>query len=174
MKRISRKHAVLAGSLVLALAGCAQQEADTSFTIRKIESVPNRRDGTVSVKLTTPGEVAEADESSIVQFVQIVAVREATARQRQLAAARARATFRKIAAQPAASHPRKARFLAVKTEPSAPEPKARTHAAASVMIWDTQTQEIVGNKVYDVRSEPVAGSVAHFDTFTAEYVGSGL
>jgi hypothetical protein len=41
------------------------------------------------------------------------------------------------------------------------------------MIWDTQSQEVVGNNVYDVKSPPPVGSTAKFDTYSAEYVGSG-
>ncbi len=41
------------------------------------------------------------------------------------------------------------------------------------MIWDTQSQEVVGNNVYDVQSTPRVGTTAKFDTYSAEYVGSG-
>lgn len=183
MKLTPWKRSGFAGGLAVLLAGCAQPAADDVFTVRKIDSVPGRHGDTVRIKLTTPGDYAEADERSIVRFVQIVAVREATKRQRQVAETRARAAYRKMAAEPAA-HPRKARFIAVKTELSAPsqslaklgapEPKAKPRAAASVMIFDTQTQEIVGNKVYDVGTEPPHETVARFETYTAEYVGSGL
>ena len=186
MKRIDWKNAGIVASVVCSLASCAQPEGDTAFTVRKIESIPSRREGGVRIKLTTPGNFAEADESLIVQYAQIVAVREATQRQRQVAVTRARASFRKIAASPAA-HPRQTRYLAVKTEASAPSPKAEahpvasapslkaeTHPVASVILWDTQTQEIVGNKVYDLGREPLVGTVERFETHTAEYVGSGL
>ena len=65
---------------------------------------------------------------------------------------------------------RKTRYIAVdteKNEQTAPEAKK------SVMIWDTQSQEVVGNNVYDVKSPPAVGSTAKFDTYSAEYVGSG-
>ncbi len=41
-----------------------------------------------------------------------------------------------------------------------------------VMIWDTQSGEIVGNDCYAVLKLPVAGELARFDTYTAQYVGS--
>jgi hypothetical protein len=41
------------------------------------------------------------------------------------------------------------------------------------MIWDTQSQEVVGNDVYDLKSVPPVGSTAKFETYSAEYVGSG-
>jgi len=177
------------GFAAILAAGCAQPSANNAsmpngaFTIQDIKTMPGRRDGRVQIKLSTPGNYAEADESTLVRIAQIVAVREASSRQRQVAEERARATYRKIAAQPA-SHPKKSRYLAVKTDLSAPTPqkagaegsrsKPKARATASVMIFDTETQEIVGNKVYDLGSAPPSGSVARFETFTAEYVGSGL
>lgn len=189
MKPTLWQQAGLLGSMAAVLTSCAQPVTDQTFTVQKIDARPGRRDGAVRIKLTTPGDYAEADESLVVQYAQVVAVREATTRQRQIAAERARATYKKIAMHPTV-HPRKARYLAVKTEPSAPSPTtasasaprskvvsraaANVPARASIMIWDTHTQEIVGNKVYDVGSEPSSGSVTRFETYTAEYVGSGL
>ena len=40
------------------------------------------------------------------------------------------------------------------------------------MIWDTQSQEIVGTDCYAVLSLPKTGTVARFDTYTAQYMGS--
>jgi hypothetical protein len=42
-----------------------------------------------------------------------------------------------------------------------------------VMIWDTQSETIVGNNVYDVQAPPAVGSTAKFETYSAQYVGSG-
>lgn len=147
--------------------------------MRKIDAPTASRDGTVRIKLSTPGDYAEADESLVVNYAQIVAVRIATERQRQIASARARTSFKKIAAQPG-RRARKVRYLAVRTEASAPAANqsrtasAAVKAAASIMIWDTQTQEIVGNNVYDVGREPREGSLTRFETYTADYVGDGL
>jgi hypothetical protein len=41
-----------------------------------------------------------------------------------------------------------------------------------VMIWDTQSQEIVGTNCYAVLSLPEPGTVARFDTYTAQYMGT--
>jgi hypothetical protein len=43
-----------------------------------------------------------------------------------------------------------------------------------VMIWDTQSEALVNNDVYDVQKTPAVGSTAQFDTYSAEYVGNGL
>ncbi len=41
------------------------------------------------------------------------------------------------------------------------------------MIYDTQSNQIVGNNVYDLKSTPKVGQTSKFDTYTAEYVGTG-
>ena len=64
----------------------------------------------------------------------------------------------------------KTRYIAVDTEK---DKNTAAGAKKSVMIWDTQSQEVVGNNVYDVKSPPPVGSTAKFDTYSAEYVGSG-
>ena len=64
----------------------------------------------------------------------------------------------------------KTRYIAVDTEK---DEHTAAGAKKSVMIWDTQSQEVVGNNVYDVKSPPAVGSTAKFDTYSAEYVGSG-
>jgi hypothetical protein len=42
-----------------------------------------------------------------------------------------------------------------------------------IMIWDTQSESLVGNDVYDVENPPKLGSTAKFETYSAQYVGSG-
>jgi hypothetical protein len=41
-----------------------------------------------------------------------------------------------------------------------------------VMIWDTQSQQVVGADCYAVVNLPAPGTLARFDTYTAQYVGS--
>jgi hypothetical protein len=170
MKPILRQWCSLVGSTALVISGCAQRPAETAFTVRQIDTA-SRANGAVRIKLTTAGDLAEADADLIVTYVKIVAVRVATKRQRQLAEERARATYRKMTTSHQAT-PKKARYLAVATEKSPSQPGRK--AAQSVMIWDTQAQEIVGNNVYDVETEPRIGTVARFETYSAEYVGNGL
>lgn len=50
--------------------------------------------------------------------------------------------------------------------------KAAPSKVYCVMIWDTQTREVVGTDCYAVISLPTPGTVAHFDTYTAQYVGN--
>jgi hypothetical protein len=41
------------------------------------------------------------------------------------------------------------------------------------MILDTQTDQVVGNHVLDVKTEPKTGQVGKFEAYSAEYVGTG-
>ncbi len=125
----------------------------------------------------------------------IIAKHQATVRQRRIAEERARAAYRRIVAQRQAeeraeqqraregrpapkTRGRKAqqgprpvpRYIAVETEK---DERTSPKAEKAVMIWDTQSQEIVGNNVYDVESTPAVGATARFETYSAEYVGAG-
>ena len=106
--------------------------------------------------------------------VYIIAKRQATERQRRIAEERGRAAAARMEAQRrnavASNKParKKSRYIAVDTVRD-----EQSTGAKSVMIFDTQSQEVVGNNVYDVKSAPPKGSVAKFATHSAEYVGSG-
>lgn len=103
----------------------------------------------------------------------------ATARQRQVALAHARAAEARLGGgQPetrgADGHGdgrgKRAvagRYIAVDTE-AAPQTPAATKP---VMIYDTQSSRIVGNEVYNLRTSPRKGSSQKYDTMTAQYVG---
>jgi len=41
------------------------------------------------------------------------------------------------------------------------------------MIFDTQSNRVVGNTVYNLKSSPKVRLTSKFDTYTAEHVGSG-
>jgi len=97
----------------------------------------------------------------------VIAKHQATERQRQYAEERARLAYENASAQRQAGY-RKARYLAVDTVR-----EQDSSGAKSVMIYDTQTQQVVGNNVYDVKQTPKEGSVSKFDTYSAEYVGTG-
>jgi len=103
----------------------------------------------------------------------VIAKHQATERQRQIAEQRARlylARQKELQKNQAASASRrkKSRFIAVKTDKS-----EASKGQAAVMIFDTQTNQIVGNNVYDVKKTPKVGETAKFDTYSAQYVGNG-
>jgi hypothetical protein len=115
--------------------------------------------------------IGAATGAAIAVVTYIIAKHEATERQHRIAEERARRAYARMSAERKSKmKARKTRYIAVDTEKdqhTAPEAKK------SVMIWDTQSQEVVGNNVYDVKSPPPVGSTAKFDTYSAEYVGSG-
>lgn len=117
----------------------------------------------------------------------------ATARQIQVADQRAAALFDRMPA----SEKKKLkddgiRYLAVRTDDPTPEqmkeirrnmakPSGGYGASATssapkkvycVMIWDTQTHEVVGTDCYAVLKLPPPGEPVRFDTYTAQYVGN--
>jgi len=118
----------------------------------------------------------------------IIAKHQASVRQRRIAEARARAAYQRLLAERQAEEQRAAarrakpkgnkaragkkmpRYIAVETEK---DERSSPKAEKAVMIWDTQSQEIVGNNVYDIESTPAVGTTARFETYSAEYVGGG-
>jgi hypothetical protein len=130
---------------------------------------------------TSGGLVASAGVNAVaVATINVIAKHQATARQREVAVARAKAAQAKLAAQQhraeeaakkagkkyvAAKQPR---FIAVDTVKNE---QTSAHAQKAVMIWDTQSEQIVGNNVYDVENPPQIGQTAKFETYSAEYVG---
>ena len=115
----------------------------------------------------TAGAVALAGATAY-----IISKQQATERQRKIAEQRARIYMarreQQLAAKPAAKKTKPARFIAVQTERS-----EQSQGKASVMVFDTQTNEVVGNNVYDLKSAPQVGQTAKFDTYSAQYVGTG-
>jgi len=66
--------------------------------------------------------------------------------------------------------PKPPRYIAVDTEKNAQtSPKAKK----VVMVWDTQSESLVGNTVYDLPDPPAVGKPIVFATYSAEYVASG-
>ena len=101
----------------------------------------------------------------------VIAKHQATERQRRIAEQRARVYYARLAPEKkVALKKKKVRYIAVDTEKNEQtSPKAQK----SVMIWDTESETVVGNNVYDVQSAPEVGSTAKFETYSAEYVGGG-
>lgn len=95
----------------------------------------------------------------------IIAKHQASERQRRLAEQRAYAAYQK---RKVAIKKKKVRYIAVDTVK-----ESNNKGAKAVMIYDTQTEKVVGNNVYDVKTAPAVGSTAKFETYSAEYVGSG-
>jgi cell division protein FtsL len=101
----------------------------------------------------------------------IIAKRRASERQRQIAEQRAQLYYGRLTPQKkTALKKKRVRYIAVDTvRDERTSPKAKKN----VMIWDTQSESVVGNNVYDVESAPSVGTTAKFETYSAEYVGTG-
>jgi hypothetical protein len=99
--------------------------------------------------------------------VYIIAKHQATERQRRYAEERARLAYQNAPPARKAVY-KKTRYIAVDTVR-----EKDAQGAKSVMIYDTQTDQVVGNNVYDVKQAPKEGTVTKFDTYSAEYVGNG-
>lgn len=130
--------------------------------------------GIASASGASAGESAAiglATGAAIAAVTYIIATHEATERQHRIAEERAQRAYAQMSAErKSALKARKTRYIAVDTEKNE---QTSPQAKKSVMIWDTQSQEVVGHDVYDVKSPPPVGSTAKFDTYSAEYVGSG-
>lgn len=130
----------------------------------------------VDPSITIPVSAGAAALAGVGAYV--IAKHQASERQKKVAEQRARlylaeqeAKEKAAAAQASASKKKAkkpARYIAVKTEK-----EDFNTGKEAVMVFDTQTNELVGNNVYDVKSTPKAGQMAKFDTYTAEYVGTG-
>ncbi len=123
--------------------------------------------------MNTAGAVATgiAAGAIIGATVYVITKRQATERQRQIAEQRARRAYRVMPERrKVAMQKKKVRYIAVDTPR---DERTSPKAESNVMLWDTQSQEIVGNDVYDVQATPAIGSTARFETYSAEYVGAG-
>ena len=115
--------------------------------------------------------------SRVAEEFYFVAKYQATQEQRAQAATVAKRVAPKVqakrkqqaAAKPstkkAASKPTK--YIAIPTKSD-----SRAKTKTSVMLWDTEAQEIVGNNVYDLNAAPPSGTVVKFETYSAEFVAA--
>ena len=92
-----------------------------------------------------------------------VAKYAATPVQREIAAKNGRDAVKKMAER----HTRpKSRYIAVTTRRD-----ARAKTATNVMIFDTQSESIIGSSVYDLNERPPVGQTVRFETYSASYFG---
>lgn len=117
--------------------------------------------------ITVPVAVGAGALTGVAAYV--IAKHQADQEQRKIAEARARTYYAKLdAEQKEAMKKQKVRYIAVDTEK-----RENYEGEKAVMVFDTQSQELVGNNVYDVKEAPKVGQTSKFDTYTAQYVGTG-
>ncbi len=151
---LHRRHLAVALAALAVLAGCeAVQRVAPSVVGTAASYIP----GASRVPVGTITMIA----------IRVIQHYQATKKQREVATARAQTFTRKVETK---RKPKpKTRYVAVET-PRVEKSKGQ----ASVMIFDTETQQLVGNnQVYDIEKKPSKGEVAKFDTYTAQYVGTG-
>jgi hypothetical protein len=167
------KIVALSTSIALLVAGCAEltpgQNAGVFGGIAAVTGATLARAAGASPQQALAIGAAAGALAALTAYV--VAKHRATERQRRIAEERARIYYAHLAHEKkVALRKRKVRYIAVDTEKNEKtSPKARK----AVMIWDTQSESMVGNSVYDVQRPPPVGATAKFDTYSAEYVGGG-
>jgi hypothetical protein len=116
--------------------------------------------------------VASAQTHSLsMATVTVIAKRQASERQRKIAEERAKKFQAKLTPEKkTVMKKKKVRYIAIDTEK---DERTLPKAKKTVMIWDVESEQIVGNNVYDVESTPSVGQTALFETYAAEYVGTG-
>lgn len=121
-----------------------------------------------SDSVTASGSVHNVGMATVV----VIAKRQASERQRKIAEERAKKFQAKLTPEKKATmKAKKVRYIAVETEK---DERTSPKAKKDIMIWDVESQQIVGNNVYDVESTPPIGQTAKFETYAAEYVGTGI
>ena len=145
--------------------------------------------GLLSGCLTTQELWTKVSNTVNVFYNLSVGAYKATPHQIRLADQRATASFKRFSPQQKKTLKESTRYLAVRTADPTPTQQAAIRKdmqkpgskyagkkASSkvycVMIWDTQSQQVVGADCYAVVNLPTPGTLARFDTYTAQYLGS--
>jgi hypothetical protein len=108
-----------------------------------------------------------ATGAAVGQTAYTIAKHEATERQRRTAEARAHLAYQDLSPERKA-RVKKNRYIVVDTVR-----EKDSQGAKSVMIYDTQTQQVVGSNVYDVKQSPKGGTSLQIEAYPGVYVGSG-
>ncbi len=99
----------------------------------------------------------------------VISKYQASENEKRIAQARAELYYRQLDAEKKAELERKkVRYIAVDTKP-----ERKIEGEKAVMVFDTKSQQIVGNNVYEVKDAPKVGTTTKLDNYTAQYVGSG-
>ena len=116
--------------------------------------------------------LAAMDMRRIIETQTMLIRQKATKEQMQVAQKRATVYYTHLSPEKkTVLKKKKVRYIAVDTVRSkTTSPKAKK----TVMIWDTEASALVNNDVYDLEAPPNVGVTAKFDTYSAEYVGSGI
>ncbi len=169
MKAAALKISPLVACALFGLASCSSGPGDNPGTFGETggaaaDAIARGGEMNSAETLATGASSGEMMRATIF----IIAKREATARQRQVATMHAHAAVAHLAQRKKSK--RSPRYIAVDT---VRDDRTAPRAQKSVMIWDTESSQVVGKDVYDVQTTPPVGSTARFETYSAEYVGNG-
>ncbi len=133
------------------------------------ESAPTAGVGQAARMGTANFIASGTSEATVVASGFIIGKYRATELQRKIAEERARQAYQSMSPDKKKGlKAKKIRYLAVDTQKD-----GRIKGRKAILIWDTQSQEIVGTQVYDVAVVPPLASRAVFETYAAEYIGEG-
>lgn len=109
--------------------------------------------------------ISPSTQASVIASAFIIAKYHATEIQREIAKQRARNAYERM--------PQKKKSLAQtkKIALAVPTKKDKRFKGTPVMLWDTHTQDVIGDTVYDVGVKPEPGATMTFETHVAEYIG---
>ncbi len=167
------KTTVLLATISIGVAGCENLSPGENAAVFGSASAIAASTIARASGMSTAGSLATgaAVGAVVAATTYVITKHQATVRQRQLAEQRAQVYYARLAPEKKATlKSKRVRYIAVDT---AKDERTSPKAQKSVMIWDTQSQAVVGNNVYDVEKAPAVGSTAKFETYSAEYVGSG-
>lgn len=119
-----------------------------------------------AARLGTAQQMSSATmDAPVVASAFIIAKFRATEIQREIAQQRARAAYQQMPPKKKSAVRAKKIALAVRTE------KDKRFKGTPVMLWDTNTQDVIGDTVYDVGVTPESGTTMTFEAHVAEYIG---
>lgn len=109
--------------------------------------------------------ISPSTQATVIASAFIIAKYRATEIQREIAKQRARTAYQQMPPKKKSAARAKKVVLAVRTK------KDKRFKGTPVMLWDTQTQDVIGDTVYDVGTPPEPGVTMTFETHVAEYIG---
>jgi hypothetical protein len=140
-------------------AGCSAPPDELERT-----AIEASREGSIATRVTSGRGTAGIEAASrVTARYYWVAKYAATPQQRDVAEAHGRAAVREMKQRQVKP---KSRYIAVTTKRD-----NRAKTSTNVMLFDTESERIIGNDVYDLNERPPAQETLKFETLSATFVG---
>lgn len=150
---------------VLALAGCSTGPTTPADDLDRAALEASRDGSLANYYDQGRGRAGIEAAGRVTERYYWVAKYAATPQQREVATKRGQAVVKKMSQRKTKP---KSRYIAVTTKRD-----SRAKTSTNVMIFDTQSNQIVGNNVYDLNDRPPQDAVLRFETYSASYFGAG-